>query len=137
MLANSLYGGDENSTKAKELGVEVVSPVMGRSSAKEITLSDFVLSDNATVKSCLEGKEPIKTKKKKGYYTANFDVQRCKECSRVSECPVKAGKRGYYLRYKDKDVRVAKRRIYEQTPEFRDKYRYPEASGGGSNHVVL
>ncbi len=124
VLADSLYGGDENSEKAKELGVEVISPVMGRNSDKEITLSDFVLSDNATVKSCPEGKCPIKTKKKNDNYTAAFGVQSCKECSMVNECLVKAGKRGYYLRYKDKDVRVAKRRIYEQTPEFRDKYRY-------------
>ena len=29
VLADSLYGGDENCEKAKELGVEVISPVMG------------------------------------------------------------------------------------------------------------
>ncbi len=124
VLADSLYGGDENCEKAKELGVEVISPVMGRSSDKEITLSNFVLSEDGRVKNCPEGEEPIKTGKKKARYTATFDIQCCKECSRVRECLVKTGKRGYYLRYKEKDVRVAKRRIYEQTPEFRDKYRY-------------
>jgi len=29
VLADSLYGSDENSEKAKEMGVEVVSPSMG------------------------------------------------------------------------------------------------------------
>jgi len=124
VLADSLYGGDENCEKAKELGVEVISPVMGRSSDKEINLGNFVITEVGTVKNCPEGKEPVKTGKKKNRYTATFDIQCCKECGRVSECLVKSGKRGYYLRYKEKDVRVAKRRIHEQTPEFHDKYRY-------------
>ena len=124
VLADSLYGGDENCEKAKELGVEVISPVMGRSSDKEINLSNFVLSEDGMVRNCPEGREPVKTGKKKNRYTATFDIQCCKECNRVSECLVKSGKRGYYLRYKEKDVRIAKRRIYEQTPEFCDKYRY-------------
>ncbi|HDZ62525.1 MAG TPA: hypothetical protein ENH40_05210 [Nitrospirae bacterium] len=124
VLADSLYGGDENCEKAKELGVEVISPVMGRSSNKEINLGNFDLSEDGTVKNCPEGKEPVKTGKKKNRYTATFDIQCCKECDRVRVCLVKSGKRGYYLRYKEKDVRVAKRRIHEQTPEFQDKYRY-------------
>jgi hypothetical protein len=124
VLADSLYGGDENCEKAKELGVEVISPVMGRSSDKEINIGSFVITGDGTVKNCPEGKEPVKTEKKKDRYTATFDIQRCKECSRVSECLVNPGKRGYYLRYKEKDIRIAKRRIYEQTPEFHDKYRY-------------
>lgn len=124
VLADSLYGGDENCEKAKELGVEVISPVMGRNSDKEINLGNFVMTEDGTVKTCPEGKEPVKTGKKKDRYTAIFDIQCCKECGRISECLVKSGKRGYYLRYKKKDVRIAKRRIYEQTPEFHDKYRY-------------
>ncbi len=124
VLADSLYGGDENCEKAKKLGVEVISPVMGRSSDKEINLGSFVMTENGTVKTCPKGKEPVKTGKKKDRYTATFDIQDCKECSKVRECLVKSGKRGYYLRYKEKDVRVAKRRIHEQTPEFHDKYRY-------------
>ena len=123
-MADSLYGGDENCEKAKELGVEVISPVMGRSSNKEINLGNFDITEDGTVKNCPEGKEPVKTGKKKNRYTATFDIQCCKECSKVSECLVNPGKRGYYLRYKEKDVRVAKRRSYEQTPEFQDKYRY-------------
>ncbi len=124
VLADSLYGSDENCEKAKELGVEVVSPVMGRNSEKELTLKDFVLSEDGTVKSCPEGKEPIKTRKKKDNYTAAFALRSCQECSRARECPVTPGKRGYYYRYDQKDIRIAQRRSYEETPEFCDKYRY-------------
>ena len=34
------------------------------------------------------------------------------------------GKKGRYLRYDDKAIRLAQRRAQEGTPEFRDKYRF-------------
>ncbi len=33
------------------------------------------------------------------------------------------GKKFFYLRYTDKQVRIAKRRAYENTEEFKDRYR--------------
>jgi len=39
-------------------------------------------------------------------------------------CPAKQGKKLHYIHYTDKDLRISKRRAYEQTPEFKDKYRY-------------
>jgi len=37
---------------------------------------------------------------------------------------VKEGKKFYYLRFKDKELRVAQRRIYELSEEFKDRYRW-------------
>jgi hypothetical protein len=37
---------------------------------------------------------------------------------------VKRGKKACYYRYKKKDIRLALRRQYEDTREFKDKYRY-------------
>ncbi len=34
------------------------------------------------------------------------------------------GKKGCYYRYTDKDIRLARRRQEEESPEFREKYRY-------------
>ena len=34
------------------------------------------------------------------------------------------GKKGHYLRYDDKAIRLAHRRAQEDTPEFRDRYRF-------------
>jgi hypothetical protein len=34
------------------------------------------------------------------------------------------GKKGRYLRYDDKAIRLAQRRAWEDTPEFRDRYRF-------------
>lgn len=124
VLADSLYGSDDTTEKAKELGVDVVAPVMGKESAKQITLIDFTLSDAKTVTACPEGHAPIFTKREKDRHIAVFGPDACTACSQKNECPVKPGKRGNYLRYDEKTIRIAQRRAYEKTPEFREKYRF-------------
>ncbi|MCI5166918.1 MAG: hypothetical protein D3903_12705, partial [Candidatus Electrothrix sp. GM3_4] len=43
----------------------------------------------------------------------------------VNHCPVKPGKKDFsYLRYNEKNVRLAQRRAYERTDEFKDTYRF-------------
>ena len=37
---------------------------------------------------------------------------------------MKPGKKGYYLRYDDKALRLAQRRAHEKTPEFQEDYRF-------------
>src|SRR3990172_7763887 len=43
---------------------------------------------------------------------------------RKKSCPTMPGKKGRYLRYNDKAIRLAQRRAWEDTPEFRDRYRF-------------
>jgi len=123
ILADSLYGGDENCEKAKVLGVDVVSPVMGREGIRKISLTDFVLSGNIVV-TCPKGHVPIFHKRKKERYLAAFSLDACNSCPQKAECPVRPGKNKYCLRYDEKAIRVAQRRYYEKTPEFREKYRF-------------
>ena len=40
------------------------------------------------------------------------------------QCPVTKGKKACYYRYTDKDIRLARRRKEEDSPTFREKYRY-------------
>ncbi|MBW2664379.1 MAG: transposase, partial [Deltaproteobacteria bacterium] len=42
----------------------------------------------------------------------------------LSRCPVKKGGKYYYLRFTDKEMRIAKRRIYEQSDKFKNRYRW-------------
>src|SRR4030065_186333 len=65
VLADSLYGSDDNLEKARALGVEVVSPVMGNTPDTWLTLSDFTMNDNEKVTSCAQGHAPKKTKHNK------------------------------------------------------------------------
>jgi hypothetical protein len=124
VLADALYGSDDNCEKAKEHGVVVVSPVMGTESTKEISLTDFVVSDTLTVITCPEGKGPLFTKQKKDRYVAAFDSETCTTCPRKNGVSGEAGGRGNYLRYEEKAVPIALRRIREKTTEFREKYRF-------------
>ena len=122
LLADTLYGSDENCQKAEKLGVEVVSPAKG--TKEEISLLDFEVSEKGDIVSCPRGNAPVRTKTKKTRHTVAYDSQDCGGCSFQGTCPVKQGKKYHYLRYTDKEMRLAKRRAYEQTEEFKDRYRW-------------
>jgi len=123
LLADTLYGSDENCQKAAKLGVELVSPA--KSKDKEgITLSDFEVSEKGDVVSCPRGHAPVITKKKKTRHSVAFDSQHCSLCPFQETCPVKQGKNHHYLRYTDKEMRLAIRKAYEQTDEFKDRFRW-------------
>lgn len=126
VLADSHYGGDDNIAAARELGVEVVAPAMGGSKKKdELGLEDFEFSENGEALSCPAGHAPVKkkTNRKKGRHSVGFDSEKCFACPHVDHCPVKPGKKHHYLRYNDKEARLARRRAFERTPEFKGRYR--------------
>ncbi len=124
VLADSLYGSDENSEKAEQMGVEVVSPTMGAEKDDTLSLSEFSLSEKGKIMACPQGHTPVKVKHKKHRYTVAFDSSHCMHCPLREACPVKPGKKHHYLRYEDKTMRIATRRAKEHTPEFKDKYRW-------------
>ncbi len=129
LLADTLYGSDENCEKAKEEDVTLIAPVQGPSENKDAyTLSDFTLSERNKVTACPEGHIPAKTRHKKTNYSALFHTATCTACSHCSNCPVKPGKRGFYLRYNEKAARLAKRRASQNTDAFHEKYRYRAGS---------
>ncbi|MEW5994658.1 MAG: transposase [Candidatus Zixiibacteriota bacterium] len=123
VLADSLYGSDDNTQKAAEMGTEIISPVMGGCSGGGV-LDGFSISENGHIASCPQGHSPVKTKKRKERYGAAFDNQHCSVCSNKENCPVRAGKKYHYLHHTDKDIRISKRRAYEQSSEFRNRYRF-------------
>jgi competence protein ComGF len=124
ILADTLYGGDDNVETAKAQGVTVIAPVMGRSSKKELTLSDFSLSDEGEVTACPQGQTPREIKTINDKQRASFNREICAECLLSTNCPVKITKKKSWLEYDDKAVRLAKRRSYEKTDEFKDIYRH-------------
>ena len=128
VLADSLYGSDENCQEAKQLGVDLVAPTMGSKKESSISLSDFEVTEKGTIVSCPQGHKPMRTKKKKIRHTVAFDSQQCINCPNQNSCPVKPGKKHHYLRYTDKEMRLSKRRAYEQTDEFKDRYRWRSGS---------
>lgn len=123
LLADTTYGGDENVQKAEAEGVEVVSPATGKESSKDIQLTDFEIGKNSNVKKCPEGHKPVDQTKNKTRNTVLFDVVQCSNCPQCSQCPVKEGKKYFYLRFDDKELRLAIRRKLEKSDLFKDRYR--------------
>ena len=123
LSADSLYGSDDNVEKAKEHNVELIAPTMGRAKENKTSLQDFLFSEKGEIVACPKGHAPEKTKKKKRVSIA-FSIDHCESCPLQSECPVKKGKKRYYLRYSDKELRIAKRRAHEQSDGFRQAYRW-------------
>ena len=124
LLADSLYGSDENCQRAKECSVELISPLMGAPKTEGMCLSDFTFTEEGCIISCPQGHNPVKIKMKKGRITVAFDSKSCQKCPHLSQCPVKEGKKFHYLRYSDKELRIAHRRAYEKTTQFQDRYRW-------------
>ena len=138
VLADTLYGGDENvETAANEKDVEVVSPVSGQEPGKDnkLSLTDFTLSKRGKVTSCPKGHAPFRTKHKKERHNAAFDKKVCSACPLVDDCPAKPGRDGYYLYYDDRGGRLAKRRANERTEQFLERYRYRAGSEATNSYM--
>ena len=106
----------------KEHGVDVISPVMGRTRTG-LSLDDFTLDASGKIVACPEGRNPVRVSNRKRF-SAAFNAGDCRGCPQREHCPVKSGKKAFYFRYSAKEVRLSRRRIQEQTAEFRDKYRF-------------
>ena len=123
LIADSLYGSDDNSEDAKGHNVELITPTMGTTKGDNIGLADFKISAEGEIVACPQGHGPEKVKKKKRV-SVRFFLQCCANCPELSRCPVKKGKKYYYLRFPDKEMRIAQRRQYEESEEFKDRYRW-------------
>lgn len=139
-LADTVYNSDDNREKAREMGVDFVSPTKGKSDENTLTLSDFHQSEAGDITACPEGHAPAEirtgknkrrrnnknTQKKAQEQTRRvaFASEHCDACPRREQCPVKAGKKNYHLCYTAKTMRLANRRAMEHSPEFKDKYRW-------------
>lgn len=137
LVCDTQYGSDDNVVKATTRNVEVTAPSKGNASASATCLSDFHFdSDTNTVIACPEGHAPVWS----GHTTetrlkATFAKTTCSDCSRHNLCPLYHGKKASYLYYDEANLRIAQRRAAEQTPEFKDKYRWRAGIEGTHSHL--
>jgi Transposase DDE domain/Transposase domain (DUF772) len=124
ILVDAAYGGDDNVVEAEQKEVKVISPVVGMKSGK--TFCGFEFDDNnKEVLHCANGKSPTSVKQnKKGTFTARWSKADCIECPFKDDCNTETGPRGRRLFYSEKEIRLWQRRQYENSSEFKDKYRY-------------
>ena len=103
--------------------VELIAPTMGSVGEDKLSLADFQLSGEGEVVACPQGNAPAKIKKGKKV-SIGFAAHDCRNCPNLSKCPVEKGEKYYYLRVTDKQMRIAKRRICEQSDRFKDRYKW-------------
>jgi hypothetical protein len=124
LQADSHYGGRNNQKKAKERGVNLVAPLPGNKPKNNLVDFNFAPKTHE-VKCCPQGHAPAKVKRnKKGTLTAIWREEVCGTCPLFSSCSVRKAKRGYRLLYKPGEAEAALHRSWEQSDEFKDKYRY-------------
>ncbi len=124
ILVDAAYGGDENVMKSEGKRVKVISPVIGKKSKKDFSEFEF---DGKTkeVKRCADGKSPQSVKRNKsGIITVIWSEKDCLNCSLQENCRTKKGALGRRLVYTKKEIRLWQRRQYQDSHEFKDKYRY-------------
>jgi hypothetical protein len=126
VLADTLYGSDDNERAAKAVEVDVVAPTFKGGKSEGMDLSSFSFDDTGEVISCPAGHKPLEVnhKKKTDRFSACFDSNLCQACPYAEQCPAQAGKKGHFVRYSAKDYRLAVRRAAEASEDFIDTYRW-------------
>lgn len=138
VLADTLYGSDQNVLAAKASGVELVTPVAGGNEnalgLPPLGLDAFTIDEHNVVVRCPQGKAPLSTTIKGEETIACFAAATCSICPLLLRCPARWGEQGYTVRVSDKRARLDARRAHQQTPEFRDLYRYRAGIEAGISH---
>ncbi len=126
LVADTLYGTDDNDQKATDHGVQMVAPVHKGGCRSKTELKAFEFDDSGHVKACPAGHRPVvvRFKKKTQRYNARFDLRHCKDCPQVGNCRVKAGKNNYFMGYSAQDHRLAVRQQMETSDAFIETYRW-------------
>jgi len=122
--ADSLYGSRDNKKKAKERGVNLIAPLPGNKPKNNLVDFDFDPKTHE-IKRCPKGHAPTRVKhNKKGTLTAIWAKEVCGTCPLFPSCSVRKAKSDYRLLYNRNEAEAALHRRYEQSDEFKDKYRY-------------
>jgi len=131
MLGDTSYGSDDNVQYAARHGVELIAPAQGGGAEERLGLEDFEIEETSgEIISCPIGEKPVVVRrsfseKLKTYIcVALFDVDACMSCDIMNRCPKRMGIETTEVRYDEKQLRLAVRRRYEKTEEFREKYRW-------------
>jgi hypothetical protein len=129
MLADTLYGGDENVQAAEARGVELVAPIPGREpviDSAALTLDDFAVDERTgRVEACPQGHTPLVVERDQEAGTTRIEMAPavCAGCPFRDACPIHTTQDGRYtLDFTDKAQRLAGRRREQETPVFKERY---------------
>lgn len=126
VLADTLYGGDNNHQAAEVVNIELVSPVKKANTSDTILLTGFTFNEKGYVTTCPAGNAPmhVKYKKKTDRFSAAFNQKVCDTCPLFDQCKLVPGKNKYFLRYNSKQYRISVRRTNQAKASFAETYRW-------------
>jgi hypothetical protein len=119
------FGSGENIVAAKALGTELLTPIGAKPSDKGVTLADFELdASGERVLRCPVGQVPVshQTTHKGKVHLAVFGIEQCAECPLRGQCPMQKRGSAHVLRFTAAEAAVARRRIEQETPEFKEAH---------------
>lgn len=127
LLADTLYGSDENVQACAAAGVELVSPVPGKApSGQSMSIGDFdVDAQSETVRACPAGHAPTRSEHDpdSGKTHTTMEPSTCAACDRKEGCPIKQTHNGCHFEHTAKERRLDERRSNEAAEEFRQRYK--------------
>ncbi|MGA8346922.1 MAG: transposase, partial [Isosphaeraceae bacterium] len=129
MLADTLYGSDENVQAAETRGVELAAPIPGcepEIDPAALTLDDFAVDERTgRVEACPQGHTPLVVERNEEAGTTRIEMapEVCGGCPFHNACPIHKTRDGRYtLEFTDKAHRLAGRRREQETPVFTERY---------------
>lgn len=126
LLADTLYGSDENVQASAADGVELVAPVPGKTpSGEAMNIGDFDVDEKTeTVKACPAGHAPESSvhNPETGETRTEMPAGTCDGCEQKERCPMNQTRNGSHFEHTSKDRRLDERRRNETTDEFRKRY---------------
>lgn len=134
------YMSGENILEGESQGVDLQGPIVIGTPPSEdkAPLSDFEFNAKRTrVKKCLAGHEPIEHKdcKDNKAVIAYFDKEVCARCEMKTVCRAKEQVAHRVLRFTRGDVVVARRRIEQETVEFKAAYKIRSGIEATNGHL--
>jgi hypothetical protein len=134
ILADTHFGLGGNIGMAAQRGVELIAPAQPPAGSQQepprLSLEQFILDEQGQVKQCPAGHAPlsVSTSKSGENYQARFDAATCAACPRRPQCPVQAprspGVATTRLQYEAQRLEMRQRRLDEQGPRFKERYRW-------------
>lgn len=127
MHADAGYGSGENiATAREEFGTELKAPIGSNESKKYLPLTEFDLdAEGQEVLKCPAGKAPARQQPSRSgkAVLAVFSAAQCQGCPLRHVCPTEKRRDGRHLRITKADVAVARRRLEQETEEFKQRHK--------------
>ena len=129
ILGDSHYGSTDRVQRIAERGAEVLAPAMPPNGYKlgRLTLEDFELDSDGIVVRCPAGNPPVDASVSKSKIEVHFDQSLCCACLDRHRCPgytIPKGSTTSRWQYTPARVAQYRRRLSQQSDEFKDRYRW-------------